>query len=87
EKTPQAIAGLGEVWSSYLIHAALGGDPAGWARLDAREVLVVHPSEMGMAVDWAQSRDNLAAWRKRNAAANVVVTGFVARDGYGYATT
>ncbi|QQQ00431.1 bifunctional aspartate kinase/homoserine dehydrogenase I [Lysobacter enzymogenes] len=87
ETLAAALPGLGEVWSSYLIHAALGGAPAGWARLDAREVLVVHPGEMGVAVDWTRSRENLGEWRKRNDAANVVVTGFVARDPHGRDTT
>jgi len=87
EKTPQAVPGLGEVWSSYLLHAALGGEAAGWARLDAREVLVAHVGEMGMAVNWQLSRKNLAEWRERHRAPNVVVTGFIARDEYGYAVT
>lgn len=82
-----ALPGLGEILSSHLIHAALGGDTAGWSRLDAREVLVVHPGEMGVGVDWARSRANLAAWRQRHPARDVVVTGFVARDGDGRDTT
>ncbi|MGO1070049.1 bifunctional aspartate kinase/homoserine dehydrogenase I [Lysobacter sp. CA199] len=82
-----ALPGLGEVFSSHLMHAALGGDAAGWTRLDAREVLVVHPGEMGVGVDWARSRENLAAWRKRHAGRDVIVTGFVARDAQGRDTT
>ena len=82
-----ALPGLGEVFSSHLMHAALGGDAAGWTRLDAREVLVVHPGEMGVGVDWALSRENLHAWRKQHAARDVIVTGFVARDAHGRDTT
>lgn len=81
------LPGLGEVWSSRLMHAALATQASGWLRLDARDVLVVHPGEMGMAVDWAASRERLAAWRVRNGTGHVVVTGFVARDGEGRATT
>jgi aspartokinase/homoserine dehydrogenase 1 len=82
-----ALPGLGEVLSSYLMHAALGGDTAGWTRLDARDVLVVHPGEMGVGVDWARSRENLDAWRKQHRSRDVIVTGFVARDAHGRDTT
>ena len=57
------VHGLGEIVSSRLVQAALGD---GWGRLDARDVLVVHPGEMGVGVDWAASRERLAAWRARN---------------------
>ena len=75
-----AVQGLGEVWSSRLLQAALGAEAAGWARLDARDVLVVHPGELGVAVDWPRTRERLAAWRAQHPQRDVVVTGFVARD-------
>ena len=81
------IAGLGEVWSSRLLHTALGGESQGWACLDAREVLVVHPGELGAGVDWAVSRERLTAWRQRHPQRRVVVTGFVARNADGRVTT
>ncbi|BDU18000.1 bifunctional aspartate kinase/homoserine dehydrogenase I [Lysobacter auxotrophicus] len=81
------LPGFGEVFSSFLMHAALGGDAASWRRLDARDVLVVHEGEMGMAVDWPQSRARLAQWRAAQGDGNVVITGFVARDTHGRATT
>lgn len=81
------IHGLGEVLSSRLMHAALGGEHAGWLRLDAREVLVVHPGELGVAVDWEASRRRLAAWRSTRDVRQVVVTGFVASDAQGRPTT
>lgn len=81
------LAGLGEVWSSRLMLAALGGDAAAWRRLDARDVLVVHAGEMGMAVDWPASRARLTDWRAQHGDGDVVVTGFVARDAGGNATT
>ncbi|MDR7133537.1 aspartokinase/homoserine dehydrogenase 1 [Lysobacter niastensis] len=87
EPVAQGLLGLGEVWSSRLMHAALGGHAAGWQRLDAREVLTVHPGEMGMAVDWAASRERLVQWHSLHGQGDVVVTGFVARDGEGRATT
>lgn len=82
-----AVQCLGEVWSSRLLQAALGGEAAGWARLDAREVLVVHPGELGVGVDWAQSRERFADWRARHPQRDVVITGFAARDGAGRIAT
>jgi aspartokinase/homoserine dehydrogenase 1 len=81
------VHGLGEVWSSRLLQVALGGEPSGWSRLDAREVLVVHPGELGVGVDWVSSRERLDAWREMHPQPNVVVTGFVARDLRGRPTT
>ena len=85
------IHGLGEVWSARIMHAALGAEPAGWHCLDAREVLVVHQGEPGILVDWNGTRDHLAAWQARQpspaSAQGVVITGFVARDAQGRATT
>ncbi|MBP6215808.1 MAG: bifunctional aspartate kinase/homoserine dehydrogenase I [Luteimonas sp.] len=81
------VHGLGELVSSRLVQAALGGEAGGWQRLDARDVLVVHPGEMGVGVDWEASRERFADWRARNTPARVVVTGFVARDRAGRSTT
>ena len=78
------VHGCGELLSSRLVQAALG---EGWLRLDAREVLVVQPGEMGAVVDWDASRSKLAQWRLAQAARDVVITGFVARDADGRATT
>ena len=78
------VHGAGELLSSHLVQAALG---AGWDRLDARDVLVVHAGEMGVGVDWDASRARLAAWRAAHPARDVVVTGFIARDRSGDDTT
>jgi aspartokinase/homoserine dehydrogenase 1 len=80
----QRVQGLGEIWSSLLVQAALG---ASWQRLDAREVLVVHPGEMGVGVDWDASRERFAQWRANHPGRDTVVTGFVASDAQGRATT
>ncbi|TKR29696.1 bifunctional aspartate kinase/homoserine dehydrogenase I [Luteimonas gilva] len=74
------VHGAGEIWSSHLVRAALGD---GWQRLDAREALVVHPGEMGVGVDWDESRRRFARWRAEHAGRDTVVTGFVARDAQG----
>ncbi|MGH8076095.1 MAG: bifunctional aspartate kinase/homoserine dehydrogenase I [Lysobacter sp.] len=87
EESTAVVHGLGEVWSSRLLQAAIGGEASGWARLDAREVLVVHPGELGVAVDWARSREQLDAWHDAHEQDNVIVTGFVARDAQGRTTT
>lgn len=87
ERIGARVHGLGEIWSSYLVHAALGGDAGGWQRLDAREVLVVHPGEMGVGVDWEESRRRFAQWRAQHPGRDTVVTGYVASDTQGRATT
>ncbi len=81
------VHGLGEIWSSRLVQAALGGESGGWQRLDAREVLVVHPGEMGVGVDWDESRRRFAQWRAGHPGRDAVVTGYVASDAQGQATT
>ncbi|TXI51289.1 MAG: bifunctional aspartate kinase/homoserine dehydrogenase I [Lysobacter sp.] len=81
------IQGLGEVWSSMLLQAALGGEAADWGRLDARDVLVVHAGELGVAVDWPRSRERFAQWRAAHPQRDAVVTGFVARDAKDRPTT
>ena len=81
------VHGTGELVSSRLVQAALGGEAGGWQRLDAREVLVVHPGEMGVGVDWEASRERFADWRARQQPAAVVVTGFVACERDGRCTT
>ena len=82
-----AVQSLGEVWSSRLLQAALGGEAAGWAQLDARDVLVVHPGELGVAVDWPRTHERFADWRARHPQRDVVVTGFAARDSAGRCAT
>lgn len=81
------VHGLGEVASSRLVQAALGGAARRWQRLDAREVLVVNPGEMGPGVDWEESARRFAQWRAGNPGPDTVVTGFIARDGAGQACT
>lgn len=76
------IAGLGEVWSSRIVHARfVARGAAATARLDARDVLQVTTSDLGAHVDWERSEWRLAAWRDAQAPfTRVVVTGFVARS-------
>ena len=87
---PQAIdliQGCGEVWSSRLLAAHLAGDGEPCAWLDAREVLVVRHAELGVDVDWPRSMERLAIWQRANGSTRVVITGFIASDGDGHAST
>ena len=74
------VQGLGEVCSARLLGDYLKSKGEDCAVLDAREVLVVDRSDLGVEVDWGTSAARLAEWRTRNPQLRVVVTGFVARD-------
>ncbi|HXV71617.1 MAG TPA: bifunctional aspartate kinase/homoserine dehydrogenase I [Acidimicrobiia bacterium] len=82
-----AVAGFGEVWSARLLATYLNqlGESATW--LDAREILVVQPSEPSPAVDWETTGGRLDAWLDDHPEEIVVITGFVASDPSGAATT
>jgi aspartokinase/homoserine dehydrogenase 1 len=82
----EALSGLGELWSAYLLHAHLAAQGADYALLDAREVLIVHHEELGAAVDWPATAARLAAWRADHPQSRVIVTGYLARDAAGRAT-
>jgi aspartokinase/homoserine dehydrogenase 1 len=87
ENAVGAVAGFGEVWSARLLATYLNtrGVSASW--LDAREVLVVKPSEPAAIVDWETSRANLKVWMGEHDEDVVVITGFVASDTSGAPTT
>ena len=74
------VQGLGEVCSARLLGDYLKSRGEDCAVLDAREVLVVDRSDLGVEVDWETSASRLAEWRERNPQRRVVVTGFIARD-------
>ncbi len=82
----ELVSGLGEVWSSQLLHACMLARGVRCVWLDAREVLVVEHSDLGARVDWelsaARLRDQLPDSPER-----VVVTGFIARERSGRITT
>ncbi len=82
----ELVAGLGEVWSSQLVDAAFRARGAESVWLDAREVLVVEPSELGAMVKWDASAAKLAQ-AFRPLPKRTVVTGFVARTVEGRITT
>lgn len=81
------VHGLGELCSAQLLAARLHHDGLECEVLDARDVLTVRHGELGASVDWERSEAAWVAWRALHAAARVIVTGFVARDADGRATT
>ena len=81
------VHGLGELCCAHLLAARLRHDGFECALLDARDVLTVRHGELGAIVDWERSAAAWAAWRARHAIPRVIVTGFVARDADGRATT
>jgi aspartokinase/homoserine dehydrogenase 1 len=81
-----AISGQGEVWSAQIVHAHLRATDGAYALLDARDVLIVHHEELGVAVDWDATALLLANWREAHREQRVIVTGYVARDADGRAT-
>lgn len=83
----ERVHGLGEVWSARLLADALRAGGGDAISLDARDVLVVGRNDLGVAVDWETSAARLAQWRARNPHTRIVITGFVARDADGVATT
>ena len=82
-----AVASFGEVWSARLLAAYLRQSGANATWLDAREVLVVRPAEPSPAVDWETTADRLRGWFDEHPEEIVVITGFIASDPSGAATT
>lgn len=80
------VSGLGEVWSSLLIDAAIRARGAHSRWLDAREVLVVDETDLGAIVQWPESAERLRQ-HSGEIAERTIVTGFVARTREGRSTT
>lgn len=83
----ERVHGLGEVWSAQLLSLVLDKEGGDTVALDAREVLVVGRNNLGIAVDWEASARKLSQWRTEHPQQRIIVTGFVARDEHGTATT
>ena len=83
----ERVHGLGEVWSARLLADAMRASGEDAISLDARDVLVIGRNDLGVAVDWDTSAARLAQWRAKHPHKRIVVTGFVARDADGVATT
>ena len=93
DRSRDLVAGLGELWSTRLLAAYLeqdrANDPAKrqvrW--IDARELIVVEPGELGPSVLWDRSRENCARQFPAGTGEIVIVTGFIAADSAGLQTT
>ena len=81
------VQGLGEVFSARLLCSAAVARGQKAAYIDARDVLVVAPGELGVVVDFVASAKNLAACEIAFESDLVIVTGFIARDAERRATT
>ena len=81
------VAGYGELWSARILsrHLEQSGRKVNW--LDARQVLTVSPGPVAPAVDWESSARALESWLAEDISDLVVITGFIASDLDGAATT
>jgi bifunctional aspartokinase / homoserine dehydrogenase 1 len=84
------VAGYGEVWSTRLFERLLAErarrpGPVAW--LDARRVVVVQWGPLGPAVQWAESRANIALHVPAHFPGTLIITGFIAVDRRGVPTT
>ncbi len=87
EFTEELVSGYGEVWSAQLLHAYMRAEGVDCAWIDARDVLVVHPGELGPRIDWAVSGEKIRAFLEANPSPTLVITGFVASTPEGVPTT
>jgi len=93
QRSRDVVAGYGEIWSTRLLAAYLeqlqDDDPQqrAVAWMDARQILVVEPGELGPAVLWDQSRALLDEHFPQHDAVIVIITGFIASDPEGLQTT
>jgi bifunctional aspartokinase / homoserine dehydrogenase 1 len=85
----ELVAGHGEIWSARLLAAYLATRGLDSVSLDAREVLVVEPTDTSAVVSWETSRGRLNEWGTALGRLPdvVVITGFVATDPNGVPTT
>lgn len=87
ERSEDVISGYGELWSAQRLALYLGtiGRSSTW--LNAREVIVVEPGNTAPLVNWEATRAQFTAWLDRHSEQIVVVTGYIAQDHEGLATT
>ena len=87
DRMMELVSGYGEIWSAQLLNALFAREKLGSRWLDAREVLVVEPTDRMVVVDWEASQRKLEDWMKRNPCERVVITGYVASTPDGVTTT
>ena len=89
-RSQDMVSGFGELWSARLLSALLavrGNGPENVLFIDARDVLLVEPGEMGPGVVWEKTRENLATVLSSDFSGAVVITGYIARNPDGLQTT
>ncbi len=88
-RSRDVVAGYGEIWSARLLAAVIAeSDPdRGGHWIDARQVIVVRPTELGPAVVWNRSREGFANALSAGFRGIAVMTGFIASDEDGLQTT
>jgi bifunctional aspartokinase / homoserine dehydrogenase 1 len=82
------VSGFGEIWSARLLTAVLServGQPVSF--VNARDVLVVEPGEMGPIVVWDESRRRCRNAIDAGDATTLVITGYIAASLEGLPTT
>ncbi|MGI9202403.1 MAG: bifunctional aspartate kinase/homoserine dehydrogenase I [Woeseiaceae bacterium] len=89
-RTRDIVAGFGEIWSARLLAALLKQSldsqrAVTW--IDAREVIAVRHGDLGPAVIWDVSRENMARQLESDFDGVAVMTGFIAVDEEGLQTT
>lgn len=88
EDATSFVIGYGELWSALLLASHLTDRGEAAAVLDARKVLVVERASLGAVVDWETTRSRLETWLAESQPfSTMVITGFIASDGSGRATT
>ncbi|HEX5420774.1 MAG TPA: bifunctional aspartate kinase/homoserine dehydrogenase I [Gammaproteobacteria bacterium] len=90
DRSRALVSGFGEIWSGRLLTAVLasrGLEERSVRFVNAREVLVVEPGEMGPIVVWDESRRRLASVLPQSFKGIAVVTGFIAVDREGLPAT
>lgn len=84
------VAGYGEIWSARLLTAVLRARDSTGREIrcvDARDVLVTEPGEMGPIVVWEQSRERCARVLDDAFEGTAVITGYIASSREGLAVT
>ncbi len=89
-RSEDMVSGFGELWSARLLSALLasrGGTNGEVRFIDARDVLLVEPGEMGPIVVWDTTRENLSKILAPEFDGTAVITGYIARNSDGLQTT
>ena len=89
QRNRDVVAGYGEIWSTRMLAALLGQESPqrGGTWVDARQVLIVHETELGPAVLWRESQARFDDIVPADFEGIAVITGFIASDQDGLQTT